>query len=88
LLELDYDEEECGQRIEHAEEGRSVDAKKSGGCKLWAIVYHNIDKNLNFFVPVRGQMAFQPISIRQNLVALLQNGVAEKNRRQDSNLEL
>jgi hypothetical protein len=33
-------------------------------------------------------MASQPISICQNLVALLQNGVAEKNRRQDSNLEL
>jgi hypothetical protein len=33
-------------------------------------------------------MASQPISICQNLVALLQNGVAEKNRRQNSNLEL
>jgi hypothetical protein len=88
FLELDQDEEESGQRIEHAEEGRPVNGKKSGSSKFWAIVQHNIDKNLNFFVLVRGQHAFQLISLRQNFVALLQNGVTEENRRQDSNLKL
>jgi hypothetical protein len=63
-LELDDDEEESGQRIEHGEECRPVDGKKSGGSKFWAIVQHNIDKNLNFFVLVRGPLAIQPISLR------------------------
>jgi hypothetical protein len=88
FLELDDDEEESGQRIEHAEEGRPVNGKKSGSSKFWTIVQQKIDKNLNFFVPVRRQLAFEAISLRQNFVALLQNGVAEKNHRQDSNLEL
>jgi hypothetical protein len=87
-LELDQNEEECGQRIEHAEEGRPVNGKKSGSSKFWTIVQHNIDKKLNFFVLVRGQHAFQLISLRQNFVALLQNGVTQKNRRQDSKLKL
>jgi hypothetical protein len=86
-LELDDDEEESGQRIEHSEEGRPVDGKKSGGSKFWSIVQQNIDQNQNFFVVVRGQLAFQPISLRQNFVALLNNGVTEKNRRQDSKLK-
>jgi hypothetical protein len=88
FLELDQDEEESGQRIEHAEEGGPVNGKKSRSFKFWAIVQHNIDKNLNFFDLVRGQLHFQPISFRQNFVALLQNGVTEKNRRQDSYLKL
>jgi hypothetical protein len=54
LLELDHDEEECGQRIEHAEEGRPVNGKKSGSSKFWAIVQQSINKNLNFFDLVRG----------------------------------
>jgi hypothetical protein len=54
FLELDDNEEKSGQRIEHAEEGRPVNGKKSGSSKFWAIVQHNIDKNLNFFDLVRG----------------------------------
>jgi hypothetical protein len=88
FLELDHDEEESGQRIEHAEEGRPVNGKKSGSSKFWAIMLHNINKYLNFFVFIRGQLAFQLISFRQNFVALIQNCVTEKNRRQDSNLKL
>jgi hypothetical protein len=80
FLKLDHDEEESGQRIEHAEEGRPVNGKKSGGSKFRAIVLHDIDQNLNFFVLVRGQQGFQSISFCQNFVALLQNGVTEKNR--------
>jgi hypothetical protein len=53
LLELDHDEEECGQRIEQAEEGRPVNGKKSGSSKFRAIVQHSINKNLDFFVFVR-----------------------------------
>jgi hypothetical protein len=44
-LELDQNEEESGQRIEHAEEGRPVNGKKSGSSKFRVIVLHNIDKN-------------------------------------------
>jgi hypothetical protein len=88
FLELDHDEEESGQRIEHAEEGRPVNGKESRSSKFWTIVLHNIDKYLNFFVFIRGQLAFQLISFRQNFVALIQNCVTEKNRRQDSNLKL
>jgi hypothetical protein len=58
LLELDHDEEESGQRIEHAEEGRPVNGKKSGSSKFWAIVQHSINKNLHFFVFVKAELHF------------------------------
>jgi hypothetical protein len=48
---------------------------------------HSINENLNFFVFMRSQHRFQCISLIQNLVALFQNGVTEKNRQQNSTLK-
>jgi hypothetical protein len=88
-LKLNHDEEKSGDRIQNAENHRSVDVKVPSGGELWHVLRNTFSEGTDFIFFQNGVVnaLLHLVAVRKQLFILFSYGVAPQNHSEDSSLK-